>query len=42
MLSSVFLLVDDDISVHEDVVEEKELARLGFLPAGFCEDSLSH
>ena len=41
MLGGVLLLVDDDVPVHEDVVEEEELARFGFLSAGLGEYSLS-
>ena len=41
MLGGVLLLVDDDVPVHEDVVEEEELARFGFLSAGLGENSLS-
>ena len=33
MLGGVLLLIDDYIPVHEDVVEEEELARFGFLSA---------
>lgn len=41
MLFVVFFLVDDDVSVDEDVVEEKELSRFGFLSAHFCQDSFA-
>ena len=29
MLCCVFLLVDDDASIHEDVIEQEELQALG-------------
>ena len=41
MLGGVLLLVDDDVPVHEDVVEEEELSRFGFFSAGLGEYSLS-
>ena len=33
---------DHDAAVHQDVVEEEELARLQPLPAGLREDALAH
>ena len=42
VLRGVFLLVDDDAPVHEDVVEEEELPGLGLPPAGLGEHALAH
>ena len=42
MLCGVFLLVDDDAPVHEDVIEQEELSGLGLPSAGLGEDALPH
>ena len=33
MLCGIFLLLDDDIAIDEDVIEQEELSGLQFLPA---------
>ena len=40
MLLVVLLLVDDDVPVDEEVVEQKELARFGFLPTSLGQHPL--
>ncbi len=42
MLFVIFLLVDDDVAVHEQIVEEKELPGFGLLPARFSQHSLAN
>lgn len=39
MLLVIFLLVDNDVAVDQEVVKEKELPGFGFLPTHFREDS---
>ena len=41
VLLVVLLLVDDDVAVHEEVVEEVELSRLRLLAAHLGEDALA-
>ena len=41
VLLVVFLLADDDVAVHQEVVEEEELPGFGLLPAGLCEHALA-
>ena len=41
MLFVVLLLVDDDIAVHQEVVEEVELSRLRLLAAHLGEDAFA-
>ena len=42
MLGGIFLLINDDVPVHEDIIEQKELPGFGLLPAGLGEHPLSH
>ena len=42
MLLIVFLLVDDDIAVDEDVIEKEELAGFRSFSAHFCQNSFAH
>ncbi len=42
MLLVVFLLVDDDIPVHKEVIEEEELSGFQLLPACLGEHALAH
>ena len=42
MLCGVFLLVDDDAPVDEDVIEQEKLSGLGLPSAGLSEDALPH
>ena len=42
VLCCVFLLVDDDAPVHQDVIEQEELTWLGLPSAGLGEDALPH
>lgn len=41
VLLIVFLLLDDDVAVHQDVIEEEELPCFGLFAAQFCEDALA-
>lgn len=40
VLLIVFLLQDDDVAVHQDVIEEEELPGFGFFAAQLCENTL--
>ena len=42
MLLVVFLLVDDNVAVDEQVVEEEKLPGLGLLPTGLGQHPLAH
>lgn len=41
VLFVVFLFSNDDISVHENVVEQEELSGFGSLAAHLCEDAFA-
>ena len=42
VLCCIFLLINDDVPVHEDIIEQEELPGLGLLPAGLGQHALSH
>ena len=42
VLCGIFLLINDDVPVHEDIIEQEELTGFGLLPAGLGEDALPH
>ena len=42
VLLVVFLLVDDNVAVDEQVVEEEKLPGLGLLPTGLGQHPLAH
>ena len=42
MLCGILLLINDDIPVHEDIIEQEELPGFWLLPAGLGEHSLSN
>ena len=42
MLLVVLFLVDNNVPVHQQIVEEEKLPGFGLFPASFSQDALAH
>ena len=42
VLRRIFLLINDDVPVHQDIIEQKELPGFGLLPAGLGQPPFAH